>query len=318
MSVAPKSQFTSKYKADPATQPEVDVMVLDYLVCNAINAILRSRIAERQGQAHSWDVAGLLSLSSKFEYIFSRTHAEAPFSQDLVIKLQLLAFISRFLCRSMLEKPFSPSTRKNERADKGISGIPPTVSQSLHSLLSSESRESRVDTTVLDGSSHPVPSLNSRHTKGKAIPLLDTIPDLIALCTLAAAEVSEERWLGLLARFMLQASLETYLDHGEASPEHLNRCFTWTPTEPSRALKWEQERTRYLDHLQPRAGDSLYTHLENLSKEFSMFQLEGIVIEFLVELVRMLKPPVLIQLERGKLEGLSYAETLMFKGQAGL
>lgn len=39
-------------------------MVLDYLVCNAINAILRSRIAERQGQAHSWDVAGLLSLSS--------------------------------------------------------------------------------------------------------------------------------------------------------------------------------------------------------------------------------------------------------------
>ena len=62
-------------KADPAVQLDVDVMVLDYLVCNAINATLRSRIAERQGQLHSWDVLGFLSLSSSRSMIHSPPNA---------------------------------------------------------------------------------------------------------------------------------------------------------------------------------------------------------------------------------------------------
>jgi len=49
-------------RANPDTQFEVDIMILDYLVCAAINAILKARIAERHGKTHTWDVDGLLML----------------------------------------------------------------------------------------------------------------------------------------------------------------------------------------------------------------------------------------------------------------
>ena len=43
-------------KADPDTQTEVDTVVLDYLLCTAIETTISNRVAERQGQQTQWDV----------------------------------------------------------------------------------------------------------------------------------------------------------------------------------------------------------------------------------------------------------------------
>ena len=42
-------------KADPDTQTDIDIMILDYLLCIAIETALSGRIAERQGHQFQWD-----------------------------------------------------------------------------------------------------------------------------------------------------------------------------------------------------------------------------------------------------------------------
>lgn len=68
-------------KADPEVQSDVDTLILDYLLCNAINAILRSRIAERRGQVHSWDVTGFMSLFSS-GFIIHSVPPQVPATED--------------------------------------------------------------------------------------------------------------------------------------------------------------------------------------------------------------------------------------------
>lgn len=74
---------TENSRANPDTQFDVDIMILDYLVCTAVNATLKARIAERHGQAHSWDVEGLLLLFD------SRCHSSSEFSLRASLRSQL-------------------------------------------------------------------------------------------------------------------------------------------------------------------------------------------------------------------------------------
>jgi hypothetical protein len=48
--------------AEPDTQFEVDIMVLDYLCCKGIQATLRARIAERKEEQHQEDADCYISL----------------------------------------------------------------------------------------------------------------------------------------------------------------------------------------------------------------------------------------------------------------
>ena len=135
---------------------------------------------------------------------------------------------------------------------------------------------------------------------------------------LAGSEIRDARWLDLVARLMLQDALEAKMVRESASSGYPGDPFNWTPTEPGIACRWEPERAKYIGYLQPRAGYTHHDHLENLTREFPIFQLEDMVIRFLTELIATLRSPVLIQLERGELDGLSHAETLIFQDQAGL
>lgn len=240
-------------------------------------------------------------------------HAQTRLPQDIAIKLQLLSFANRFFCRyTQSEAPFTLPTRVVRGSQKDTAGTPSAID------------EHPAPPTGLDGNYHSmilqlkIPPLANTCTRKELIPLSDIVPDLIALCTLAVAKISGTRWLDLVARFMLQASLEAYLVFGSMSPELFDEHFAWIPMEPNWALEWAREGTKYMKYLKPQTGVSLNSHLENISKDFSIFQLEGMIIDFLVDLMAMLEPPVLIQLERGKLDGFSHAETLMLKDQVGL
>lgn len=43
-------------KADPDIQTDVDILILDYLLCTTIETILSRRIAEREGDQRQWDI----------------------------------------------------------------------------------------------------------------------------------------------------------------------------------------------------------------------------------------------------------------------
>lgn len=84
------------YSADENTRQEVDLMVLDYLVCEALNKLLNARIAERRRQNYNQDVEAPLCLASTFQSVVS---AEALRSCDLSginTKLKILAFAEAF------------------------------------------------------------------------------------------------------------------------------------------------------------------------------------------------------------------------------
>lgn len=52
--------------ADPDTQTDVNLLILDYLLCLAIEAVLSKRISEREGHQSQWDAGWLVnSVNSK-------------------------------------------------------------------------------------------------------------------------------------------------------------------------------------------------------------------------------------------------------------
>ena len=56
-------------QANPVTQTEVDIMILDYLLCIAIDTVLHGRAAKQQDQAESRGADWVLnSVHSKFKY----------------------------------------------------------------------------------------------------------------------------------------------------------------------------------------------------------------------------------------------------------
>ena len=137
------------------------------------------------------------------------------------------------------------------------------------------------------------------------------------LCAMAKEKVSVTRWVDITAQFLMQAAAEEYHRHGNESPETFNKCLSWEPNDHSQAFVWKQASAKYVDSLQSQRRALLNAHSETTSSEGSLRRLEGIVVDFLLDLMRTLDPPVLVQLEIGQLGRLSRAETEQLKGQIG-
>ncbi|PYH41152.1 uncharacterized protein BP01DRAFT_186981 [Aspergillus saccharolyticus JOP 1030-1] len=74
----------------------------------------------------------------------------------------------------------------------------------------------------------------------------------------------------------------------------------------------------YLRYFRPPRGLSLEMHLKNMSSILPAAQLAHAVIDYLVNMMKSLDPPILLQLERGKLDGLTREETRLLKARIGL
>lgn len=160
---------------------------------------------------------------------------------------------------------------------------------------------------------HWTPHLNNTSVNAH---LSNTIPKFMDLCTMAKEKVSITRWVDITVQFLMEAAAEEYHRYGNGSLEAFNKCLCWEPKDNSQALAWKQASAKYVDCLKSQRT-LLDAHLETTSSEKSLHRLEGTVVDFLLDLMKTLDPPVLVQLERGQLGGLSRAETEHLKNQVG-
>lgn len=136
----------------------------------------------------------------------------------------------------------------------------------------------------------------------------------MGLCSTASAKVSETRWFDTGARFMVQAVLEGRREGIQPSHDLPMLC-SWTPSEPAQISKWGIARQRYAGEL---SDASTINKAQSVALKYPLLEFKAIVGTFLRDLMTTLDAPILIQVERGQLEGLSPEETQRLKARVGL
>lgn len=159
-------------------------------------------------------------------------------------------------------------------------------------------------------------SLNNARPRTKLLLLSNTAREFTTLCSIAGPKVSETHLFNITSELIMQGIIEEIRVSGYLSSEDISTRLAWAP-DASKESKWTRNFAKYMNYLQPPPGVHPKTHLDGISNEFSLFQFEGIVIDFLFNLMKKLDPPVLVQLERGKLCGMTRAETQMLKHRVG-
>ncbi|KAJ5639852.1 uncharacterized protein N7484_007714 [Penicillium longicatenatum] len=134
------------------------------------------------------------------------------------------------------------------------------------------------------------------------------------LCSTASAKVSETRWFDTGARFLVQAVLEDQRE-GSPSSEDLPKLCSWTPSEPAQISMWVIARQRYAGVL---SDASASNKAQSIALQYPLLEFKAVVGTFLRDLMTTLDAPILIQVERGQLDGLSAEETQRLKARVGL
>lgn len=159
----------------------------------------------------------------------------------------------------------------------------------------------------------------------------------------------------LAAQFMLQASLEQYLVFGAVGCDAIDETFAWgykplnihdenimsdqidTGDEsPADSLDevdrmfqdeddatrevpdWDEIKSAYLAEFADSSDGSLHHHLLRVANLYPIKEFEETILELLVGLAASLPAPVLAQLEKGSLNGMSTVETQKFLRSCGL
>ncbi|KAL1303282.1 hypothetical protein AAFC00_006689 [Neodothiora populina] len=122
----------------------------------------------------------------------------------------------------------------------------------------------------------------------------------------------DRRWDGeAVVNQMFAADLadEDVVDFGQDPP---------TTTAETEIEDWEEIRNQYMSRLRHGPHVSTADHFTRVAADFSMVTFEERIASYLAALSQSIEPPVLVQLERGQLAGLSVEETQDFKRRVGL
>jgi hypothetical protein len=333
---------------DPEVHFEIDIMILDYLLCSAINATLRTRIAERREQAHDWNADGSIALFDcmnlptrcdrpgspadvsyqAFGSVISSHHSGSPISRDIEIKLQVLTFTTLF-CRRYTNSDWNEATILRWRNQNA---------ENARQWLAGESNEGSLQWPALDTLRTDldqnyralllqlkVPGGSQAGSRASLISLLDILPEFMAICAIAAPMLSREISMEIAVLFMMHASVEQCLIFGRALPEVVREAFAWGSQNLSEehiatnsSSDWRSKRNQYMNYLRPKTDIPLEAHLQTLWSNYPIFIFEEIVLDFLIDLIAKLDVPLLVQLEIGKLAPLSRSDTNMLKQRIGL
>lgn len=177
--------------------------------------------------------------------------------------------------------------------------------------------------------------------------LLDLLPSfmkLTAACQSMYDTPISEQWMTLAAQWMLQACLEQYLVFGASGTDAIDEAFAWgagrqiasdreTPTsEPDSDMFmsdgvevdfWAETKASFLRQLlvpPTRNGRAirLVEHLMVLATHLPADRTEASIVDYLGDMSKAIPAPVLVQLEHGRLDGLSEEETSDFLKECGL
>ncbi|KAI9798561.1 MAG: hypothetical protein M1833_004698 [Piccolia ochrophora] len=172
--------------------------------------------------------------------------------------------------------------------------------------------------------------------------LLDMLPAFMYLSasivnTIDTWTVGAE-WVDTAAGFILQAVLEQYLIYGNKGAGPLREAFAWgfnaqgqpdhNDDEKVNAMFrcdeeatypiWGEIKADRLKALLPRPQIEASIHLEGLATRFPMKEFSRKLLGYLADLSRLPARPALVQLESGKLDGLSREETKALRERVGL
>lgn len=132
------------------------------------------------------------------------------------------------------------------------------------------------------------------------------------LCLAASSKVSESRWIDVGAQFVLQATLHEQSE-GTTISNDLDQLRSWTSDNAARNAQWEHTWLSELSRYAVLPKDAQVSPEQKYP--FTLFK--AMVMEFLLDLMTTLDPPILIQLECGKLGNLSRTETQKLLERAG-
>ncbi|CAI7621282.1 unnamed protein product [Penicillium pancosmium] len=128
------------------------------------------------------------------------------------------------------------------------------------------------------------------------------------LCLAAIPKVSESRWLDVGAQFLHQAAIHDKIKTSDDS-DAIKRLQEWNCINPGRNKRWFQMCQAY--------GHGDNASQPESSRRFPLAQFKNTVMRFMLDLMTVLDPPILIELERGKLGNLSRNETRQLLERAG-
>ncbi|KAI4248556.1 MAG: hypothetical protein L6R42_009260, partial [Xanthoria sp. 1 TBL-2021] len=180
---------------------------------------------------------------------------------------------------------------------------------------------------------------HQEHTQ--AMSLEQTLPLFLALSAVQnelQGSTITEIWMMLAAGYMAQSYIEQVVVYQNKQPGLLDEAFHWGYDKDCRVEEaseqwqtndmfgadegsvrlWETIREEHVQALRPPDKTSLVDHLENMaSGALSVVTFKEKVSEFLAGLLSAYQPPLLIQLERGEVDGLSRKATKALKIRSG-
>ncbi|KAL8844339.1 MAG: hypothetical protein Q9176_001249 [Flavoplaca citrina] len=296
-------------KADPETQLEVDEAILDYLIYTAIVSLLElldtiDRNPQKEHTAHL-----LVQMVDAFLPVFHSLHPNYKASPELKLRLRLLQFTYVFV------QHYYPSS-----ANAALLRRP---------SISTEDPK-------------PPKSANP-HEDPQAMSLSQTLPLFLALSAVQnelQGSTITEIWMMLAAGYMAQAYIEQVVLYQKERPGLLEEAFQWGYDAGCRAEQgseqwqindmfgadessvslWKSIRREHLEAVRLRPPDhmSLTDHLASLTAgALSVVAFKEKVSEFLTGLLSAYAAPLLIQLERGEVVGLSRKATKALKVRSG-
>ncbi|KAF2433811.1 hypothetical protein EJ08DRAFT_694290 [Tothia fuscella] len=322
-------------RAQPGTDLEVDLMILDYLLYMATKALLEEQVARREDE-EELNLSELpLQMVNSFLRMFKHRHQD-PVPETARFRLRLLKF-STLYGRRLSANATTPLPAELEalrqthrrRAEEWWDAALPSQGNFADPVFQDRlpRSERRTSTTSLD------------HSESTA--LADLVPMFVALSA-ARSELQDTdaanittQWMELAGEFMLQAALEQCLVYGTGSASKLREIFSWGWRPSPTQVAWDDERTvnhmfceegrarevegwakirrEYVEMLTPPQGVPLLTHLQNLTAQLPLDRFEGELLNFVHALQEGQDVPVLVQLENGQVTGLTARETEALK-----
>ncbi|KAJ5922665.1 hypothetical protein N7516_010368 [Penicillium verrucosum] len=149
---------------------------------------------------------------------------------------------------------------------------------------------------------------------GHFVPLSDIAVQFMDFCHSAIAHISWARWFDLGAHFMVHAILEEQVRF----PDQLHRLCNWRTNDSELDIWWEVSRTMFLEYMPPPFGTADPMSREELDGVWPLQWLQNRYVGFFEDLMEVLDAPLLLQLERGELEGLTREETEWIRNYCGI
>ncbi|GKZ36468.1 hypothetical protein AbraIFM66950_007584 [Aspergillus brasiliensis] len=290
--------------ADPDTQVEVDLMILDYLLCMAIGQVLSLEKGREAERAYEWDFGWSLNTINTIK---AALLPSGILPKDIQIKVQILELIqvfsdgngspepSRGLAGKLSrEDQSTTSENRNPKAQSGRDSPPPQEPHESDELLSDNSR-----------------FLTSNRS-------YNALVKFVALCR-SARDYLPDGYADIAAELINQGALDEYHMAGTRSPSRYKECIERVTGCLRESLdpQADQLNFEYLSTLLPPI-DPLSAVPEGAGRKPPLgHATTRLVHRFLTDLMKTLDAPILIQLERGKLTGLSREETRQLKDRIG-